>query len=188
VSEKIIREPLRGERKRLGHEALDELTFEVALLFFRMRVAATQYLGQGRHSSGRRSILKSLGARGPQTVPAMAKPRAVSRQHVQKLVDELKRDALVAAIPNPTHKRSKLIALTGRGAGFLEKMEKREAELFRFLGRDLRLGDIRSATELVRELRRRFESEEWLRLTGNPTGPNRSSIAAGRKGPVDASG
>ncbi len=58
------------------YRAVDRFTFEVALLFFRMRTAATQYLGQGRHSTGRRSILKNL-AEGPQTVPAMARRRSV---------------------------------------------------------------------------------------------------------------
>lgn len=146
------------------HETLDTLTFEVALLFFRMRAAAKQYLGRGEHSSGHRSVLKSLGSKGPQTVPEMARFRSVSRQHVQKLVDGLKADGLVAAKPNPAHRRSGLIALTRRGENYLARLGEREKELWDFLGEDLSADDIRVATDVVRVLRDQFESEEWERL------------------------
>jgi DNA-binding MarR family transcriptional regulator len=143
-----------------AYRAVDQFTFEVALLFFRMRTAATEYLGQGRHSTGRRSILKSL-AEGPQTVPAMARRRSVSRQHVQKLVDELKADGLVGTRPNPRDRRSRLIVLQSRGRAFLEELRAREAELFAQLAEGLRLEDFEQATRLVREIRERLERRAW---------------------------
>lgn len=146
------------------HEALDTFTIEVALLFFRMRLAATEYLGRGVHSSGHRSVLKSLDASGPQTVPHMARVRSVSRQHVQKLVDGLKADGLVAAIPNPAHRRSSLIALTRRGEGYLEEVGRRESDLWDYLGRGLTADEVAAATTLVRTLKERFESAEWVDL------------------------
>lgn len=152
-------------------EALDTLTFEVALLFFRMRTAATQYLGRGEHSSGHRSILKSLDAHGPQTVPEMARLRSVSRQHVQKLVDGLKADGLVEATPNPAHRRSVLIALTPEGVEFVNDLAKREKALWRFLGRDLSAAGVKDATEVVRTLRHRFESEEWAQEACSESAP-----------------
>ncbi|MCP4662669.1 MAG: hypothetical protein GY856_45320 [bacterium] len=36
-----------------------------ALLYFHMRRAATELMGGGEHSSGRRSVLKSLASAGP---------------------------------------------------------------------------------------------------------------------------
>jgi hypothetical protein len=106
---RLLRPTLRRRRELLrdfAQCASDALgaygQFEVALLVFRTQIAATQYLGQRRHSTGRRSILKNL-ADGPQTVPAMAQRRAVSRQHIQKLVDTLKADGLVtSASPCPS--------------------------------------------------------------------------------------
>ena len=147
------------------HRAVDELTFEIARLFFRMRYAARQYLGGGRHSTGRRSVLRSLGREGPQTVPAMARVRTVSRQHVQTLVDELMRDGLVTRIENPRHRRSKLVALTDSGKAFLRQMEAREADLFDFLGEDIELDDLETATRVVRQLREALESDDWAERT-----------------------
>ena len=153
------------------HEAVDELTFEVARLYFRMRIAATQHLGHGQHSSGRRSILRSLGNDGPQTVPEMARVRSVSRQHIQSLVDGLLSDGLVRRIDNPRHQRSKLVTLTARGEGFFKEMERREAVLFSFLGRGIPLDDLRTTTEVVCHLREKLESGQWTRYVedeGNP--------------------
>lgn len=145
-------------------DALDRLTYEVALLYFRMRLAATEYVGQGEHSSGRRSVLKSLAREGPQAVPQMARVRSVSRQHIQTVVDGLRADGFVRRRPNPAHKRSKLIALTARGDEFVAAMHDAEAVLFAYLGQTLRGPAVRTATEVVRELRGRLEDPAWERL------------------------
>lgn len=145
-------------------DVMDRLTFETALLFFRMSVAAKQFLGQGELSAGRRSLIKSLGAHGPRTVPQMAKVRCVSRQHVQTLVNSLREDGLVRSVENPSHLRSLLIELTPKGRRFLAEMESREVVLRRFLARGIPETKLQTALEVVRTLRGKFESEEWDRL------------------------
>lgn len=155
-------------RKTPTQKTLDTFTFEVALLFFRMRHAATEYLGQGKHSSGRRSVVKSLGEQGPQTVPAMARARTVSRQHIQRIVDELLKEGLVERRTNPAHRRSKLIALSSEGEQLLASLDEREAELMRFLARGLRLEQVREATRVVRHVRSQLESPAWQRLIEEP--------------------
>ncbi|MCP4896624.1 MAG: MarR family transcriptional regulator [bacterium] len=148
-------------------QEVDVFTREVALLYFRMKVAAQQYLGQGRHSTGRRGLLKSLGEEGPQTVPQMARVRAVSRQHIQTVVNELRRDGLAKTKDNPKHRRSKLVTLTSAGHEFLETLHEREGELMSFLGEGISQQDFKQATSLVRLVRERLESEEWTALA-NP--------------------
>jgi DNA-binding MarR family transcriptional regulator len=145
-------------------DLMDRLTFETALLFFRMRVAAKQFLGQGELSAGRRSLIKSLGAHGPQTVPQMAKVRSVSRQHIQTLVNSLREDGLVRPIENPAHQRSPLIELSAKGRRFLAEMESREIVLQRFLARGIPAENLQIALEVVQTLRSKFESDEWDRL------------------------
>lgn len=161
--------------KPAAHAVVDEFTYEVALLFFRMKIAATEFLGHGKHSSGRRSILKSLGRDGARTVPEMARARSVSRQHIQTLINELRADGLVTNRSNPAHKRSKLIVLTAAGKSFLGQMAAREEELFATLAEGIPLADFRRATRLVRELKRRLESEDWSRAAAaaRPSSPRR---------------
>ena len=146
-----------GRRSENAYRAVDRFTLEVALLFFRMRAAAREYLGQGRHSTGRRSILKSV-AESPQTVAAMARRRSVSRQHVQKLVDALRADGLVRTLPSPQDRRTRLVVLTPKGSGFLEELRAREVQLFARLAKGLPTGDFDRATRLIQEVRVRLES------------------------------
>ena len=62
-----------------------------------------------------RAVLDLLHKRGPLTVPAMGRALAVSRQFVQRTVNEAAAQGLVESIPNPAHQRSSLIRLTDPG-------------------------------------------------------------------------
>jgi len=146
------------------HAAVDELTMTAALLYFRMRKAAEEMLGEGEQSSGRRSVLKGLVKAGPQTVPQMARLRAVSRQHIQKLVNGLLTDGLVELLDNPAHKRSKLVQITAAGQSVAEATSLREAKILPELARGLELEDIRTATTVLQQLKTAFEGERWRQL------------------------
>ncbi len=167
---------MTNEDERTGEQtvfqAVDRFTFEVALLFFRMRAVANEYIGQGRHSTGRRSILRSVSQR-PQTVPEMARERGVSRQHVQKLVDALVADRLVMTRVNLADRRSRLVSPTSMGNTFFRALRVREAKLFADLARGLDPKDFRRATTLIKELRSRLENK--------PGGRGQEAAAGGRR-------
>lgn len=149
------------------HEAVDKLTMTAALLYFRMRRAAEEMMGEGAQSSGRRSLLKSLAEGGPQAVPQMARVRDVSRQHIQKLVNGLLDDGLVELIDNPAHRRSKLIRITDEGQRAADATRRREAEILPELSRGLSLGEIETATRVLEHFKAAFEGERWRRLLEN---------------------
>jgi DNA-binding MarR family transcriptional regulator len=160
---------LTKEDERTGvqtiFQVVDRFVFEVALLFFRMRTVATEYVGQGRHSTGRRSILRSLSRR-PHTVPEMARERGVSRQHVQKLVDGLVADRLVMTRVNPKDRRSRLVSLTSKGRAYFRGLCDRETKLFTRIARGLDPEDFRRATALIRELRGRLKDKPGKTASG----------------------
>lgn len=146
------------------HAAVDELTMTAALLYFRMRRAAEEMMREGAQSSGRRSVLKSLEKSGPQTVPQMARVRAVSRQHIQKLVNGLSDDGLVELIDNPAHRRSKLVQITAAGREAADATLEREAQILPELVRGIPLEDLETATRVLEHLMDAFEGERWRRL------------------------
>lgn len=150
--------------KKERHAAVDRLTMTAALLYFRMRKAAEEILGEGAQSSGRRSVLKGLAKAGPQTVPQMARVRAVSRQHIQKLVYGLLEDGLVELADNPAHKRSRLVKTTTAGQEAVEATALREAEILPELSRGLSLQEIETATRVLRHFKAAFEGERWRQL------------------------
>ncbi len=149
--------------------AVDALMTESALLYFRMKVAAADLMGKGAGSSGRRSILKELARNGSRTVAHMARARPVARQHFQKIVDSLNLEGLVEFIPNPAHERSKLVRLTPKGRLFLEALTRRETKLIAPLAADISMHDVQTAAKVLRELKNKFASGEWKRLSATRT-------------------
>jgi DNA-binding MarR family transcriptional regulator len=157
------KKPKGSTPKQDAYETMDALTFEMALVVFRLTEAARELLGQGKHSSGKRSVLKSLGKDGPQTVPYMARLRSVSRQHVQKLVNGLLADGLVEMRHNPRHKRSMNVTLSPNGEMYLEQMKRREREYLKFLAEGIPDRDLEESLRVVRTLREKLDSEEGRR-------------------------
>ena len=64
---------------------------------------------------GTRAVLEVLVELGPAPVPTLAERLSLTRQGVQRHVNDLHALGYVRRRPNPTHRRSVLIALTDRG-------------------------------------------------------------------------
>jgi DNA-binding MarR family transcriptional regulator len=110
------------------------------------------------------STLRSLDKLGEQTVPQMARARAVSRQHVQALVNQLIVERLVELAPNPAHKRSPLARLTQLGKKTVDAMNHNEASLLGKADLGVTEKELREAAETLRTVRAYFESERWKKL------------------------
>lgn len=61
-------------------------------------------------------------ASGQLTVPQVARRLGVSRQNVQRIVDELRREQLLQLTDNPDHKTSPLLELTAAGRDHLARI------------------------------------------------------------------
>lgn len=134
-------------------EALKELIEETILLFRRLRVISAEIHGKGVPIAGQRGVLMDLANGGPQTVPAMARARGVSRQNIQVLIDRFRSDGLVELSDNPAHQRSKLVRLTAKGTQVTIAMSKREAEMLASLDITISPPQIRNATSVLRKFR-----------------------------------
>ena len=77
-----------------------------------------------------REVLELLVESGSRTVPAIARARGCSRQHIQARVDALRARGLLQPVCNPAHQKSSLIALTDRGRDLFTAMSRREEEFF----------------------------------------------------------
>ncbi len=144
-----------------AENAFDRVINETALLFHRLRIVADQVHKQGEMSGGLRSVLRSLNKQGPHTVPQMARTRAVSRQHIQILVNQLLEAGYVEQIPNPAHRRSPLIGLTIEGRSVVEEMNRREEKLLGLIDLGIPDAKMTEAAKILRDLRSVFESDKW---------------------------
>lgn len=102
-------------------------------------------LGQ---SSARWQIL-GRAAPPPQTVSQIAREMGMARQSVQRVVNALKRDGLIALEMIPTDKRTSFVTLTPSGAQVLAAIYQRNAEWATRISRRIPAREFGKATELL---------------------------------------
>jgi DNA-binding MarR family transcriptional regulator len=142
---------------------LEGLLRETVALFHRLKVVVTQLHAGGEMAAGKRGILESLES-GPQTVPQLARARPVSRQHVQSLVDPLSAAGYVELVPNPHHRRSRLVRLTAKGLATLERIRRREKAVYARLPKRFEPARLRAAARQLQEVREWFAGDDWSAL------------------------
>lgn len=157
----------KAKETESAESAFNSLINETAALFHRLRIVADEVHHQGEMSGGLRSILRSLNKLGEQTVPQMARERAVSRQHVQMLVNQLADAHYIEFVENPAHKRSAFVRLTAQGKKAVEAMNRREEKLLSKSSVGATDKKMREAAETLCQVRSFFESDEWKRLLKN---------------------
>jgi DNA-binding MarR family transcriptional regulator len=84
-------------------------------------------------SVAERAVMEFLHLDEKLSVPEIAKRYQVSRQHVQVTVNSLLDAGILATAVNPRHKRSPLIALTGKGKELFQTIKARDARAIKKL-------------------------------------------------------
>lgn len=99
--------------------------------------------------AGVRAVLDMLRLGGPMTVPRMGRAQALSRQFVQRMVNDAAERGFVEAIPNPAHRRSSLIRLTDAGRTAIETVIAHEHGLLGRVGGDLTQADVDACVKVL---------------------------------------
>lgn len=98
---------------------------------------------------GVRAVLDMLRLSGPMTVPQMGRAQALSRQFVQRMVNDAATHGYVEAVPNPAHRRSSLIRLTDTGRTAIDAVIAREHGLLGQVGGDLTQADVDGCVKVL---------------------------------------
>ena len=136
---------------------LEALFDEVRLTWHGLVRAGERLHADEPTTVGMRAVLERLLLRGAATVPAIARDRRVTRQHVQILVNALAKKNLVELVPNAAHKRSSLVSLTGSGKRLIKRMKKREHHLVAGLSVETTPAAVARATATLRAVRNALE-------------------------------
>lgn len=99
--------------------------------------------------AGVRAVLDMLRLNGPMTVPQMGRAQALSRQFVQRMVNDAAGRGYVEAVPNPAHRRSSLIQLTDSGRATIEAVIARERGLLGQVGGGLTQADVDGCVKVL---------------------------------------
>lgn len=111
-------------------------------------------------TSARWQVLGAIAtAQVPLPVAHLARNMGLSRQAVQRLVNEMERDRLVRLAPNPHHKRAKLVVMSDKGRAAFDAAMARQRPWAAKLARGVSAGDLTSAVSLLRLVRERLEKE-----------------------------
>src|SRR5215203_3128784 len=102
----------------LARAALTELILETFRLNGRLLAAGDALVRDLGLTSARWQILGAI-ALSPVPLPVahIARNMGLTRQSVQKLVNELESDGMVRFAPNPHHQRARLVLFTDKGRG-----------------------------------------------------------------------
>jgi len=88
-------------------------------------------------SVGVRAVLDQLRREGERTVPQIARAQDLSRQFVQRMVNDARDAGFVDLVANPAHRRSSLVRLAAGGREAIEAVAARERRLMARVGGDL---------------------------------------------------
>ncbi|WP_206337138.1 MULTISPECIES: MarR family winged helix-turn-helix transcriptional regulator [Streptomyces] len=108
-------------------------------------------------SVGIRAVLDLLREHGPMTVPQMGRAQSLSRQFVQRMVNDAAASKLVESIPNPAHQRSSLIRLTDDGHAAITAVTAREHALLRHVDGDLTDADVAACVRVLSRMLELFD-------------------------------
>lgn len=146
-------------------ERLMEVFALVGPLYRRVQRKIEQDAPEQGLSVGARAVLDLLREHGPMTVPQMGRAQSLSRQFVQRMVNDAAARDFVETIPNPAHQRSSLIRLTDDGLTAITAVTAREHALLRQVGGDLTDADVAAC---VRVLSRMLELFDDVQVTATP--------------------
>ena len=109
-------------------------------------------------TSARWQILGAIGsAERPQPVSWLARDLGANRQNVQRIVNDLNKDGLVALEANPHHRRAQLVVLTDKGKRAFEAAMDLQAPWVNDLADGFLVRDIGTVRRVVMALRKKLE-------------------------------
>ncbi|MFJ6080493.1 MarR family winged helix-turn-helix transcriptional regulator [Streptomyces sp. NPDC092369] len=111
-------------------------------------------------SVGVRSVLVLLHRYGSMTVPQMGRVMALTRQFVQRMVNDAVERGWAETTPNPAHQRSSLIRITDEGTAVITAILAREHALNRQVGGELTEAELRACVRVLKEMLRTFDPED----------------------------
>jgi DNA-binding MarR family transcriptional regulator len=94
----------------------------------------------------------------PQTVAEMAAEMGHARQSVQRVADVLQREGLIAYLPHPADRRTKLVELTPRGHEVLGAIYERQVAWFAKIVSQLSEAKLRELTVALKQVSRTLSS------------------------------
>ncbi len=151
---------MKETRRTAAGTALSNLILDLFRLNNRMLAAGDRLVAGLGLTSARWQVVGSIvAADRPQPVAWLARDMGANRQNVQRIVNDLEQEGLVAFQPNPHHRRAQLVVLTNKGKQSFEAAMRLQAPWVNHLADGLQAADIKMTHSVITALRRRLEED-----------------------------
>jgi DNA-binding MarR family transcriptional regulator len=138
--------------------ALTDLILDLFSLNNRMITSGDRLVAGLGLTSARWQVLGTIiAADRPQPVAWLARDMGANRQNVQRIVNDLEKEALVAFQPNPHHRRAQLVVLTDKGKHTYEAAMRLQVSWVNELSEGLGVEDIETTRSVMSALRSKLE-------------------------------
>ena len=142
-------------------EALTNIVLDLFRLNSLLSTAGDRLVAGLGLTSARWHILGAIvDAERPQPVAWLARDMGANRQNVQRIVNDLHDEGLVAFEANPHHRRAQLVVLTDKGRQAFDAAMRLQAPWMNSLSDGLSIKDVQTFHRVVMALREKLESNE----------------------------
>jgi len=141
--------------------ALTDLILDLFRLTSRMLAAGDRLVADLGLTSARWQVLGAIvGADRAQPVAWLARDLGAHRQNVQRIINDLHQEGLVAFEANPHHRRAQLVILTEKGKRAFEAAMNLQAPWVNSLSDGVAVKDIETVRRVVTAVRKKLEGQE----------------------------
>lgn len=141
-------------------EALTDMMLDLFRLNSLILTAGDRLVAPLGLTSARWQILGAIvAAEHPQPVAWLARDLGANRQNVQRIVNDLKGEGLVAFEPNPHHRRAQLVVLTDKGKDTFNTAMELQSPWVNDLAGGLTVKELRAMHRTIAALRDKLEND-----------------------------
>jgi DNA-binding MarR family transcriptional regulator len=154
---------MKKSRRTPGGDALTGLILDLFRLNSRLLIAGDRLVAPLGLTSARWQILGAvIAAERPQPVAWLARDLGANRQNVQRIINDLQEEGLVAFEVNPHHRRAQLVVLTETGQRTFDAAMELQAPWVNGLSDGLSVKDLETVHRAVVALRQKLEGHDEL--------------------------
>lgn len=148
-------------RRTPAGDALTNLMLDLFRLNSLLLIAGDRLVARLGLTSARWQILGAIAeAERPQPVAWLARDLGANRQNVQRIINDLHKEAFVAFEANPHHRRAQLVVLTEKGRRTFDAAMALQAPWVNNLSEGFSVKDIETVHRVVTALRKTLEGDD----------------------------
>ncbi len=154
----------KGPKRSASGDAVTRLILETFPFHGLLEAAGDELTAPWALSSARWKVLGAIhNSSRPIHVAQIARNMGLTRQAVQRIVNDLVAQGLLALRDNPDHQRARLVTLTQRGAQIYSEIMDEQVQWSNELAEGINPQDLESAVQVLATLRQRLDQRNRTR-------------------------